>query len=317
MTPTHDVNRPQEAPLDLVIIGGGPGGMSAALVAGRARLRTLVVNKESPRNAVTGASHGFLSRDGIHPLELLEVSKQQLRKYESVRYEVGGIASVRKTDGGFVLTTEDGRAIAAQRVIEATGYRDDTSRLEIPGFDAVYGRSVFPCPFCDGFEHADEALAIFGVDGIEHFVPVVGVWSGDLVVFTNGRPLPDEAKRALRARGVGVEEATITRLTSDQGRLRAVELSDGRSVERQAGFVADDFSVANTTFARDLGVGTTTNAWGMEVLDADASGQTSVAGLYVIGDARSGFGGLIGAANEGSACSSAIVHAVAAQRWAG
>lgn len=123
--------------LDVVIVGGGPAGMSAALVAGRARLRTAVINEERPRNAVTTASHGFLTRDGVHPLELLSIAQEQLRKYESVSYISGKVESVQKRDGVFDLKVTDGASLTADRVIIATGYKDDLTRLNLPRVEDV------------------------------------------------------------------------------------------------------------------------------------------------------------------------------------
>ena len=145
--------------------------MSAALIAGRARLETVVINAEAPRNAVTMASHGFLSRDGVHPSELLAVAKEQLRKYETVRYIARSAARVGADGVGFAIGLSDGTTVSANRVVIASGYVDDLARLELPGIEEVYGKSVFPCPFCDGYEHRDERLAVFGREGLEHFVP--------------------------------------------------------------------------------------------------------------------------------------------------
>ncbi len=291
--------------------------MSAALVAGRARLDAVVVNAETPRNAVTGASHGFLTRDGTHPLELLEIAKGQLATYDTVRYVVGTATAVKATEGGFGVELDDGSSLATERLIIATGYRDELDRLNLPGVEDVYGRSVFPCPFCDGYEHRDERLAIFGGDGVEMFVPVIRVWSKDIVVFTNGASLDAAVLSGLERNCVDVVSARIASLISEEGALQAVELSGGDRVEREAGFVWDDPSVPNTDFAQALGVTLTTNDWGMEVLDVESDGRSRVPGLYVIGDSKNGFTGVVAAASEGSACAEAIVHDLAQKRWAG
>ena len=289
--------------------------MSAALIAGRARLETVVINAEAPRNAVTMASHGFLSRDGVHPSELLAVAKEQLRKYETVRYIARSAARVGADGVGFAIGLSDGTTVSANRVVIASGYVDDLARLELPGIEEVYGKSVFPCPFCDGYEHRDERLAVFGREGLEHFVPVVRIWSNDLIVFTNGTALEDETTDALEQRGVRVYAEPVTRLVSESGALRAVELESGTSIERNTGFIADDFSFPATSFALDLGIATTTNEWGMVVPDVDATGKSKVPGVYVVGDARTGFSGLVAAAAEGATCAEAIVHELASQRW--
>ena len=288
--------------------------MSAALIAGRARLRAVVVNTETPRNAVTTASHGFLTRDGTHPTELLEIAKQQLTKHETVRYVHATATDLSDVDGRFAIDLADGASLTAEWVIIATGYRDDLSRLNLPGIEDVYGKSVYPCPFCDGFERRDERLAVFGGPGVDFFVPVVRVWSEDLVVFTNGAPIGTDARDALE-RKVRVVEDRVARLISRDGNLKAVELSTGEQIEREAGFVADDPSVPNTDFAERLGVTKTTNDWGMQVLDVDATGKSAVQGVYVVGDSKNGFTGLIAAASEGAACAEAIAHELADERW--
>lgn len=301
--------------LDLVIIGGGPAGMSAALVAGRARLRTLVLNAEAPRNAVTGASHGFLTRDGVHPTELLAIGKAQLAPYTSVRYLVQRVADVGPHEHGIAVVAADGTRWVSARVVIATGFVDELDRLAMPGIDAVYGNSVFPCPFCDGFEHRDDRLAIFGGQGVHHFASVVRIWSGDLIVFTNGVALSPEAHRALAHNGVGVHEEKIEALQAQGGQLQSVVLRDGRTIVRDGGFISADYSRPATTFAADLGVGTKVNDWGMTICDVDEVGRSSVPNVFVIGDAKHGFAGLIAAAAEGSACASAIVHDIAQERW--
>ncbi len=289
--------------------------MSAALVAGRARLKTVVVNSENPRNAVTTASHGFLTRDGVHPLELLRIGKEQLQKYRTVRYETVASTDVRKQGDKFRIELSNGDLFEAKRVIIATGFKDDLTRLNLPGIEAVYGKSVYPCPFCDGFEHADEALAVFGGPGVEHFVPVVKVWSTDLVVFTNGEQLSPEANLSLERNDVRIVEEPISRLISNNGKLTAIELASGERVKREAGFIADDCSIPSSDFAESLGVTKVKNDWGMDVLEADAAGKTNVYGVFVAGDAKNGFGGLVLSANEGSVCAESIVHEIAQERW--
>ncbi len=300
---------------DLIIIGGGPAGQSAALVAGRARMKTALVNAETPRNFVTTASHGFLTRDGAHPSELLAVAKQQLKKYPSVRYVTDSVVEVAHMPGGFSATTAAGKSLMATRLLIATGHLDNLDLLDLPGIEPVYGKTVYPCPFCDGFEHADEALAIFGSGAVEHFVPIMSIWSKDMVVFTNGSPLEKALKAQLCSRGIAVEESRVAALLSDGGRLTHVALEDGRKIARQSGFVIEEFSEPATDFAERLGVvSNDKNDWGMAEL-ADASGKTNIPGLYVVGDARIGFSGIAAAVSEGGFCVEMMVHELAMQRW--
>lgn len=300
---------------DLIIIGGGPAGQSAALIAGRTRMQTAFINAENPRNFVTTASHGFLTRDGAHPSELLSVAKEQLKKYPSIDYMVDKVTDVARLPVGFSATTSSGETLSTTRMLIATGHRDHLEKLDLPGIDSVYGKSVYPCPFCDGFEHADEALAIFGHAVVEHFVPMMRIWSQDMVVFTNGKPLDSKLKDRLINKGIAVEEGKVTALLSETGRLTHVVLQDGRKIARQSGFVVDEFSSPSTDFAERLGViPNEANDWGMPEL-AGASGTTNIPGLYVVGDARIGFSGIAAAVSEGGFCVEMMAQEMAMARW--
>ncbi len=313
MTGTRDI--------ELMIIGGGPAGMAAALVAGRASISTVVINAESPRNAVTTASHGLLTRDGEHPLALLAVAKKQLEKYGTVEYRVGRVTTVERTPSGFEVHDAAGLGWKAERVVLATGYRDDPSRLGLPGIEAIYGRSAYPCPFCDGFEHAGERVAAFvrGLEAsvIEHYAAMVmQLCSADLTLFVNPGDLDGPSTQRLEANGVGIVDTPVSELVSDgHGRLTHVVLRGGRSIGRDVAFIAETFSSPATDFAVRLGVPTTTNPFGWTVLDVDDQGQTGVDNLYAVGDARSQFGGLTAAAAQGAACASKIMGEVAMKRW--
>lgn len=298
-------------PLDLLIIGGGPAGMSAALVAGRSLLDTLVINEESPRNKVTTASHGFLTRDGAHPLELLEISKQQLEKYETVEYLKDEVISSQKSKEGFKIVTQNGHEYLTQRLIVATGYKDNLEQCNLPGLEAVYGKSVYPCPFCDGWEHRDQQLALFGSgEFVGTFARLIQNWSSDLIIFTNGDTSIDEDIRTnLKDRKIHLEERPVEKLVSDEnGYLVSVKLKGGDIIERQAGFIMDSFETPASDIPQKLGVGLVLGEWGMQTLDVKENGATDVPGLYIVGDARSGFGGIATAVQQGASCVENIVH---------
>lgn len=299
---------------ELAIVGGGPAGMAAALVAGRCRLAATVVNEESPRNRVTHASHGFLTRDGAHPSELLEVAKAQLRAYPTVVYETGRVLTVARQDDAFHLRLASGRELRARRVLLATGHSDELDALGLPGIHEVYGKGVFPCPFCDGFEQSGKRLAVFGAQGVERHATLLKMWSDDVAVFTNGRALDADAKAALARNGVAVHEGKVLALEANDGRLARVRL-EGGSVERDAGFLWDWMSVPSTTFADDLGVRRASHPRGAPVFEADDAGRTNVPRVYVVGDLRSGFSKLLGAAADGARCVEHIVHELAQERW--
>ena len=308
-------NIPGTRRLDLVIIGGGPAGMSAALTAGRALLDATIVNAETPRNSVTTASHGFLTRDGVHPSELLAIAKQQLATYDTVRYLNDTIVSTLQTADGFDVALADGSVLRAKRLMIATGHTDDLGLLNLAGIEDVYGKSVYPCVFCDGFEHRGERLALFGGESAVHYAPMIRLWTDDLAVFTNGETLDADAVDELAHHDVTVYAQAVRRLEAQDGHLQAVELETGERIERDAGFISDEYSNPTTTFPESLGVTSSPTDWGTTALDAADTGGTNIDGLYVAGDAKTGFSGVVGAAAEGAACAESIVHEIAAERW--
>ncbi|QYH35990.1 NAD(P)/FAD-dependent oxidoreductase [Salinibacterium sp. M195] len=301
--------------LDLVIIGGGPAGMSAALIAGRSLVDTVVVNAESPRNAVTNASHGFFTRDGAHPSELFETAKAQLAAYGTVQYINDTVTSTRRVPEGFEVSLSNGSVLSTRKLVIATGYTDDLQLLGLAGIEAVYGKSVYPCVFCDGFEHRNERLALFGGEMAIHYAPMIRLWSKDLAVFTNGATIEPEALNALTSHDVPVYLEPIRSLEAHDGRLVAVELESGERIERDAGFISDEYSHPTTTFAQSLGVTSSPTDWGTTALDISEAGATNVADLYVVGDAKTGFSGIVAAAAQGAECVESIVHEIATQRW--
>src|SRR5262245_37275609 len=159
-------SRPKTEDWDVIIVGGGPAGLSAALVLGRSRRRVLVCDGGEPRNASSPVAHGLLTRDGTPPFELLRIGREQLAPYTTVRFEAGCIRRVERADGGFVATKEDGEAVRSRRILLATGIVDELPA--IPGFRELWGVSVLHCPYCHGWEVRDQPIACYG-NGPEAF----------------------------------------------------------------------------------------------------------------------------------------------------
>lgn len=295
----------------LAIIGGGPAGMAAALIAGRARLNAVLLDANAPRNAVAHASHGFLTRDGAHASELHEVALGQLEKYPTVRYLRTRVEDVVPERGGFQLTTTTGD-IRAERVVFATGFRTDFSTVGLPNIDALYGRSVFPCPFCDGFEISDRRLAVFASEAASHMAPLLRMWSDDVIVFTNGRPIDAEARQMLETRRIPIEDGRIEQFEHRDGQLTHVVMADGTKVARDAGFLGESHAVLGTDLPARLGVETAIHPFmGAEHYEADDFGKTAVDRVYVVGDLKRVFGGITAAAHDGYMCAAGIVNEIA------
>ncbi|MFT7898961.1 NAD(P)/FAD-dependent oxidoreductase [Tenacibaculum ascidiaceicola] len=301
---------------EVIIIGGGPAGMSAALVLGRSRIKTLVLNTESPRNNITTHSHGFLTQDGKHPSEIFRIAKQQLTKYTSVDYKKEKAVSVKDENNHFSVETEH-EIYSAKRVIVATGHKDNIAEIGIEGLTDVYGKSVYPCPFCDGFEMADKKLAVIG-DAImaPMFSKTISHWSKDVIVFTNGEKVEDkELLSNLIKKGIQIVEKKIKKLISIKGQLTGVELIDNTIIEREGGFLPDTKSTESTDFVKKMNVSTEIGHFGMEFYKVDENKETEIKGFYIIGDARTGWSGVASSVAEGSEVAAAITHQIIEENW--
>lgn len=286
---------------DVLIVGGGPAGLSAALLLGRCRRRVLVCDAGEPRNRVTREVHGFLTRDPVPPATLRRIARAQLRHYD-VTIRDAKVVKVKRARSGFAATLADGALVHARKVLLATGVRD---RLpDVPGLRALYGRSVFHCPYCDGWEVRDQPLAALGAGecGVALAHELRG-WSDDVVLCTNGEPLGDAA-RALD--GIPVVEARIRKLVGRRGRLERIVFEDGQVLARRALFVLQDIEVPVPL--HKLGE---TDEDGCIV--TDKLHRTRVPGIWVAGDAVRDVRFAIVAAAEGAKAGFAINEALLAE----
>jgi thioredoxin reductase len=268
---------------EVVIVGGGPAGLNAALLLGRARRRVLLCDAGAPRNAPVAHLHGFLSRDGLPPDQLGRIGREQLGAYGSVELRQVQVeaASPASDDDGFVVTLADATHERARRLLLATGVIDQLPAID--GLAALWGRSVFNCPYCDGWEVRDQPLAVLGADhrAFQLALHLTG-WSDDVVWCSNG-PLPAPLQEAggalLAARGVRLREEPIAGLEGADGQLARIVLATGEAVERRAAFLHPP-TRQRSDLPGQLGC----------VLLEDGSvsvgdfGQTSVAGVFAAGD---------------------------------
>jgi thioredoxin reductase len=279
--------------LDVVIVGGGPAGLSAALVLGRARRRVLVVDAGEPRNKASHAVHGFLAREATPPLELLTIAREQLRPYgiELVDGEV--VAACRKPHG-FEVELDDASHVFARRLLLATGIRDRLPPVE--GFAPLYGKTAHHCPFCDGWEVRDQPLVAYaqGPDAGE-FALLLASWSRDVLLCTDGEPLaPEWAGRLARA-GIAVRTDRVVRFDGHRGHLERVVFEGGDSIARRALFfhLGTEDSVG---IAERLGCKTTED----EGVVSDDYEESTQPGVWVAGDASKDVLLAIVAAAEGA-----------------
>jgi thioredoxin reductase len=273
----HRLDAWRTTPYDAVIVGGGPAGLSAALVLGRARKRVLVVDNNRPANAVSQGVGGLLGHDRVKPADLRDGGQRQLGEHASVELRHGAVEHAERIRDVLVVRPTDGAPVRAHAIVLAHGLRYDPPRL--PGIQALWGRSVFHCAFCDGWEVRDRPLALHGSgQGAVRSALVLAGWSNDVVLCTDGAPDPGGA--LLTAAGVRVRTEPIARLAGNDGRLNQIEFSHGPAERRQALFVNARRDQPNGLAAA---LGCELTAAGTIVTDAD--GRTNIAGVYAAGDA--------------------------------
>ena len=230
---------------DTIVIGAGPAGLSAALMLSRGRRRVLVLDHGVPRNRFTDHMHGVLGHEGLAPGELRRLGRAEVEAHEGVfdDAEVASVAPVDGEDGARMhVVTKDGRGFRARAVVVATGLRDELPN--VPGLRALWGRGVYACPFCDGYEHRDRPIAVLA-NG-EHSdlkAHMLRQWSADLVLLVNGSfTLGDAEARSLAARGVRIERSGVDEvLAGADGRVRGVRLANGGELELEAIFTNPSF----------------------------------------------------------------------------
>ena len=287
----------KEDAYDVVVAGGGAAGLSAALVLGRARRRVAVIDAGAPRNAPAAHMHGFLSRDGMPPADLLAEGRDEVTGYgvELVNDQVLGI------EPGFVVRVAEGRTVTARRVLVATGVGDELP--DVPGVRQRWGKDLLHCPYCHGWEVRDQPLGVLGaLPGSAQHALLVRQWSDDVVFFVHTYDLMPAEQRQLEARRIRVVSGEVARLVVEDDRLTGVELTDGRAVARTAVFVRpgnlphDDGLLA--------GLGCERNEAGFPLVDV--TGLTSVPGVWAAGNVADPRAQVITSAGAGSAAAIAI-----------
>jgi thioredoxin reductase len=287
---------------DVIVVGAGPAGLSAALMLGRCRRSVVVFDHGKPRNAPSRALHGYLTRDGIAPTDFLRLARDELVKYKSVRVRDEQVAAARCRPGdGFVVTLESGETMAARKLLLATGVVDNLP--EIPGFREFYGRSVFHCPYCDGWELCDQPLAIYGrgARGVGLSLELTA-WSRDLVLCTDGPPElePDDRGR-LERNGIAIREERVTALEGAGGVLSRLVFENAPPLERRALFFTTGQYQRSDLLER---LGCEFNDKG--TVRTGRYESTHLPGLFVAGDASRAVQWVVVAAAEGAEAAFAI-----------
>jgi thioredoxin reductase len=264
--------------LDVIVVGAGPAGLSAALVLGRARRNVLLTDSGTPRNLPVRAMHGFLSRDGTDPADLRRIAREQLRQYPSVEIRDVAVQTAKRDDADIEVGFSDHTTLSTRRLVLATSVVDELP--DIDGLARNWGRGVFNCPYCDGWEQRDRPLAVLGADTVNVLLALnLTRWSSDVALCTHGAALDNESLRLLAGRNVAVRTEPVNAVEGDETGLERVLFDGGPPLERRAMFFH-----APTRQRSDLA-----SQLGCEFLDdgsvqVDDLGHTTVAGVSAVGD---------------------------------
>jgi thioredoxin reductase (NADPH) len=280
---------------DALVVGGAAAGLSAALVLGRARVRTLVVDAGEPSNRTAPAIGGLLGQAGTSPGQLYAAGRAQLGSLPSVELRSGVVTRIEPAAGdgadpAFHATLADGGAVTARRVLLAGGMRYAVP--DTPGLAELWGDAAFACPYCHGWEHRDQRIGILGATGVAHRVALLQSWTDDLVVLADGALAPED-REALRAAGIPSLEEPVVAVAP--GRVR---FADGDELVVDALHVAAPMAPRDE-LAAQLGIATTDAPNGTRIAEADKFGATSVPGVFAAGDAA-GAGNVAAAIATGS-----------------
>jgi len=289
---------------DVVIVGGGAAGLSAALVLARARRRVMIVDAGNPRNGVSEHLHGYLTRDGQSPTQLLAAGRKEVLEYGGEMTTGTAIGIEQTEDGGFLVQTDATASLEARTVLVATGLRDELPN--IAGLQDRWGVDVLHCPYCHGYEVRDTPIGVLGGDNRPftiHQASLVRQWSDDVVFFPNRIELTGTERERLTVRGIRIVEGDVAGVSVADGRLDGVELASGQVVPLSVVFVGPRF-VPRDALLTDLGCEADENGW----VVTDPAGSTSMPGVWAAGNVSDSPAQLITAAAAGSKAAIALNH---------
>lgn len=285
---------------DVLIVGGGPAGLSAAMLLGRCMRKVALFDTGQYRNSFSPTMNGFITRDGTAPEEFLSLGRQDLERY-LVEFKRKKIIKITKEGETFQAIDQDNQVYLSRKVLLATGLCDRWPKL--PGAEPFYGISIHHCPYCDGFESKNKPLAAYGKnrDAVGLALSLT-TWSKDVTLYTDGTKKLNSRDRSLLARNsVQINTEAIERLTGDGGDLKEIHLKSGNVEPCEALFFATG-SDQHADLASQLNCDFTSKG----VVKTYKHQQTNLPGLYVAGDASRDMQLVIVAAAEGTKAAVAI-----------
>ena len=286
---------------EVIIIGGSYAGLQAGMTLGRSLRKVLIIDSGKPCNAQTPHSHNFLTRDGETPAAIAKIALEQLKTYTTVQVLHGKAVLGEKTNHGFSVTTEAGEKFTSKKLILTTGVKDIMP--EIPGVAACWGISVIHCPYCHGYEVANQPTGILGNgEGGFETAKLIQHWTKDLTLFTNGPiTMTAEMVAQIKRKNIHIIETPVKAIIHDNGQLNAVELTDGTQVSLKAVYARLPF-IQHCDIPAQLGC-ELTEAGHIKVADF---GKTSVEGVYAAGDNCSMMRGVANAVSAGLAAAAFV-----------
>lgn len=264
---------------EVIIIGGSYAGLSAAMALGRSLRNVLIIDSGHPCNKQTPHSHNFLTQDGKTPQEILTLAKQQVEKYETVKFYNGLATSGTKTENGFDIITDTNDKFTAKKFIFATGLKD--TMPEIKGFSECWGISVIHCPYCHGYEYRNKTTAIIA-NGAKayHLVSLVKNLTNEVTILTNGKADFDaEQIEKLNKHNIKIIEAKIAELENNKGHIENVVFNDDSKISFDVAYAAIPFS-QRSDIPEKLGCELTEDGY----IKVDNFQKTTVEGVFACGD---------------------------------
>ncbi|MGB2921540.1 MAG: NAD(P)/FAD-dependent oxidoreductase [Mycobacterium sp.] len=299
---------------ECVVVGGGAAGLSAALVLGRARRRTLVIDAGEQSNRAAPAIGGLLGYDQRPPAEFYAAGLRELSAYPSVEYLPGEVLAGAPVGEVLELDLDNGRRVRTRRVLLATGMQ--YCPPDLPGLAALWGESVFQCPFCHGWEMRDRRLAAVAseADGV-HAALMLRGWTDDVVLLTDGPDRLDASqRRLLEAAGVPVDERRITELVGSQGRLAEIVFADGTRLRRD-GLLVEAPLRQRSSLAQKLGVNCMSASLAPDAIVVDALFRTDRPTVFAAGDVCTEQPHVAGAVAAGSNAAMIVVQSLLADQY--
>ena len=281
---------------DVLIIGGGPAGLSAALYLGRACKSVLVLDAGVPRHRVSAGVHNFITREGTPPAELRRLAYAELQQFEKVTFAHGVEVASLSSDGRLCTVVDvAGREYRSRAVLIATGVIDEHPPMD--GLHERWGKSVHHCPYCHGWEMRGQPIAVVGT-GMEGSMKsrLLRGWTDDVVLLTNDRPLAPEFAAEVGAAGIPVLNQRIVALEGPGENLERIIFADGTSLERSGLFL--DGAQRQVPFIERSGIELDEKGGYIRV---DERLQTSMPLVWAAGDVTSRMQQVIWAAAQGGA----------------